>query len=340
MNMSIINIARILVMVNLAFLIGCKPSPKTGTSKADDRQLKVEQRRLSSSVTAFGTVQSASSSVIRAQSGGRVTAIHVERGADIKPGDVLLEVKNERYQRQRAEQEGKVRTCEWTLKKKELERATKQGADADIAQADVEIARLELASAKRNLDAANEDVENCTVKATFAGKVMSVDVKTGDLVSGSGDYSLGTILFQVVGSNDYVIEVSLGEVETARIDSGTRADVRLPAVFGTTFGGNIKSISQAARRSDRGAMFPVTVAFSSDDPRVKLGLSAEVQFVLNTKESALAVPLSAVHFDQKGAWVGVNTDGNKAQKYVKLGVNDASFVEIISGLKEGDAILQ
>lgn len=324
----------------ISLLSACKPSAVSEPAQTDSKRIRIESRRLTSSATAFSTVESASSSLIRAQIGGRIGSIRAERGKHIVPGDILLEVISERCQRQRDEQQSKVKSCEWALKKKELERDSKQGADREIAAADVEIARVDLEIAKRKLDTAIDDLNNCTVRAAFPGRIISVDIKEGDLVTGTGDFSLGSVLFQVVGSNDYIAEVSLGEVETARIDANCRVEVRLPAVFGEVFDAKIKSISQAGRRSDRGVVFPVVIAFSSENPHVKLGLSAEVRFLFSSTEAVIAVPLSVVHFDEKGPWIGVEVSGKREQRYVKLGVNDSTFVEIVSGIKGDDLLME
>lgn len=82
-------------------------------------------------------------------------------------------------------------------------------------------------------------------------------------------------------------------------------------------------------------------SFIIDDPNdeIEIGSLASLAQIYSRKENVLTVPKNAIHKDSSGQYVYCIEEGTTVTAYVKTGVNDSVYTEIISGLNEGDEVL-
>jgi multidrug efflux pump subunit AcrA (membrane-fusion protein) len=81
--------------------------------------------------------------------------------------------------------------------------------------------------------------------------------------------------------------------------------------------------------------YEVKVQFVDPPAKLRVGMTAELNFIENVRENALLIPTSAILDDQ----VYVPRDGKYQPVDVKVGVRSLEKVEILGGLKEGDSIV-
>ncbi|MEZ5267408.1 MAG: biotin/lipoyl-binding protein [Microthrixaceae bacterium] len=143
---------------------------------------------------------------------------------------------------------------------------------------------------------------------------------------------------------------SAGRSDAERIDRRTVTSVDLTVgedlgasgtggttVTGSGTGSGLTS-SQLGTRSNS-TNYRVTIGLLQPDTELASGTTASVQIVTAAVRDALAVPSSAVHVDEAGASVTVERDGAAEEVRVQIGVTGSDWIEITSGLTDGDVVV-
>ncbi len=150
------------------------------------------------------------------------------------------------------------------------------------------------------------------------------------------------------------VATKVTQTEVDHVAVGTECRVTVPARPGRTYAGEVVSVSRQGQdefadldratrekvgESGRQA-FAVEVKLLDDDPVLKTGFRAEVEFVIEEVESALVVPWGAVTRGLAGlASVTVVERGRPVERDVKLGASNGHAVVVESGCKEGEVVL-
>jgi len=205
-------------------------------------------------------------------------------------------------------------------------------------EADIEKMRVELQKARDKKEQAERDLKKMTMTAPIPGLVVYMEVWKGGSMAKvqEGDSPWpGMGLIELPDLSSLIVETSVSEVDVSKVDSGQQVEIRLDAVPGPVYGGTITSISTLAQRKSRGSqinVFEIEVTIDTTDERLKPGMSAKADIIVDTYENVLSVPLEAV-FERDDTTV-VYTEGGKTIP-VSLGARNDFGVIITSGLEEG-----
>ncbi|ADW20900.1 MULTISPECIES: efflux RND transporter periplasmic adaptor subunit [Thermus] len=198
--------------------------------------------------------------------------------------------------------------------------------DLRAQEAALSQARLALAEAQANL-------EKTRVRAPFAGVVLSVSANPGAQVGP------GTPLLTLGNLSAYALVLEVDETEIAKVRVGQRVDVTLEGLPGETFQGRVEAISPQGQVVNNIPVFKVTVRLPYD-PRLRPGMSADGEIVVEEARSVLVIPKRAVERVRGRAYVNVLLpDGSTDTVRVVLGPEDARMVAVLEGLKEGDQVV-
>jgi len=203
------------------------------------------------------------------------------------------------------------------------------------------------------LQDAKDNLVNYYVRAPFSGIVSAVNVKVGDSASGGG--ALATMI-----TKQSVAEVSLNEVDIAKVKVGQKATITFDAVPGLTITGQVLEIDSLGTVSQGVVTYNVKIGFDTQDDRVRPGMSASAAIITDTKQNVLLVPNSAIKLLGANYYVDVPADPTTAkqiiantanvsagiilnplprQQAIEIGLANDSVTEITSGLNEGDLIV-
>jgi RND family efflux transporter MFP subunit len=122
------------------------------------------------------------------------------------------------------------------------------------------------------------------------------------------------------------------------VDSGDTASVSFDALPGQVFTGSVARLSGAIDPATRTMLVEIDLANS--DGRIRPGLYGQVRLALERRDGALALPASAVQFDDGGAFVLVAASGDVARRMpVQTGLNVGGWIEVVAGLHGGERII-
>jgi HlyD family secretion protein len=198
-------------------------------------------------------------------------------------------------------------------------------------EANIEQAQASVASAEASL-------AKSTIKSPIAGVITAIDIKVGEIVSGSKN------VISIISQGDYQIESFIPEADISKIKIGNKASTTLDA-YGSSvvFDTAIIKIDPAATVIDGVPTYKVTLRFMDQDSRIKSGMTVNLDILTNQKDNVLFLPNRVLITEDDGKYVSIlNPDGSGKilLKKIVVGLRGSDGnTEIISGLNEGDKVL-
>ncbi|MGN0154087.1 MAG: HlyD family efflux transporter periplasmic adaptor subunit [Lachnospiraceae bacterium] len=147
--------------------------------------------------------------------------------------------------------------------------------------------------------------------------------------------------FTIANGDKMVVTMNVDELDILSMKEGLSAEITLDAVTGTTFTGEITSVSRSASSGDGVAQYPVEITFDKTEDMLS-GMNASIEVIMEQAENVLVVPLTAVVDEGNASYVYTGFDQSSGELtgkvQVTLGLSDENNVEIQSGLSEGDTV--
>lgn len=203
-------------------------------------------------------------------------------------------------------------------------------------------AQESLESSQSRLDSTQDSYENYTITAPISGTVITKNTKAGDKISAGGNNAV--TLATIYDLSELTFEMSVDELDVQSVKVGQSVEVSADAFEGRTFSGKVTNISLASSYSNGVTNYPVTVTL--DDAKDLLpGMNVDGNIILDQAEDVLVVPVDSL---MRGNRVYVKDEtvtesqgavpvGFRAVE-VETGLMNDDFVEIVSGLSEGDEV--
>jgi HlyD family secretion protein len=296
--------------------------------EVEGRIAEVERADITSRISAPGRVRAVSSVDISAEVPGRVIELAVEEGDSVAQGELLLRLDDVQYKSRMRQAEAAARSAGANLSlsearldkfkkdKNRLEALNKQDlasaealerADTDyrVQLADVEARREELA----RLEAARADTRNNLDKTVYRAPVFGIvsllNVEEGEIVITGTMNNPGTVILTIADLSAMEVEAEVDETDVVNVALGQRAEISVDAFPDTTFEGTVVTVGNSGRRrggggSDEVINFQVKVRFDEGDPRLKPGMTADVEVETRTREEVLTVPIQALVARSRG----------------------------------------
>ncbi len=213
---------------------------------------------------------------------------------------------------------------------------------------DIQSQQLTLTQRQNALRDAQEQLADYTVRAPFGGVVATVTVLKGSPVS------LGGVVATMVAP-EQLAEISLNEVDVAKVQNGQKVTMTFDAVPDLTLTGKVLAVGTLGTVTQGVVTYTVKIVFDTQDARVKPGMSVAAAIITDVKTDVLVVPNSAVKSSGSTNYVEVfqgpisTTDLESQQGFVvatpprrqivQIGLANDTATEITQGLSAGDAVV-
>ena len=174
--------------------------------------------------------------------------------------------------------------------------------------------------------------------------VLSRDVEVGDAVSSILVLGSTATLVMTIGDIHQVyVDGKVDEADIGNVYLGQPARIHVESFPNKTFNGKVTKISPLGVEKDNVTTFEVRVSIDNPGGEIKALMTANAEIIVTEHHNALSVPEQAMTWDNnKSAFVWVpdakSTDG-QSKIPVTAGISNGSRTEILSGLKEGDAVV-
>lgn len=245
-----------------------------------------------------------------AAASGTVSELCVREGSTVRQNDVLLRITG-----------------------KDLDKQAQNAAD------NLRSAALRMSSAERN-------ISHYTIDAPISGTIVDKKIKAGDKLS-ANDTAMQN-LCTIYDMSYLEMKLNVDELKIRSLEVGQEVEITADAVPGETYKGVISSILVAGTTANGSTSYPVTVRID-DMGELLPGMNATAKITTASVKNVLALPNAAL---VRGSYVLVTRDSPSAANaetsmtapdgyvYVKVttGISDDDYIEVKSGLQEGDTI--
>ncbi|MEG2455605.1 MAG: efflux RND transporter periplasmic adaptor subunit [Oscillospiraceae bacterium] len=209
-------------------------------------------------------------------------------------------------------------------------------------ESQIENARLALESAKLSLVNTRDQLENYRITAPLTGTVIEKNLKVGDNL----DATTSGYLAVIYDMSTLTFEIKIDEQDIGKIAVGQTVRMTAKAVEGGKFTGHVSKININGVTSGGVTTYPVTVVIDNAGALLP-GMNVSAEIIVEEAVGVLSVPVTAVgRGDTVQVLPAEAYDKNGAPDYTKLvetpvtlGRNDEEYIEILSGLQEGDTVV-
>lgn len=275
-----------------------------GAVSAGDKVTAMVGEYACNDVGAFEAVQT---KTITAKVSGTISRVGVVKGDNVKNGTTLATITSESVETQ-------VRNAGLSLQEEYLQR-----------------------------DKLYDQLDNYTIKAPISGTVVRKNKKVGDTIENGASASEPLVVIYDMSS--LCFELDVDELDIKKMSVGQEVTITADAVEGRKYKGVVENVSINGTIGTNGiTTYPIKVRIEDFDDSLLPGMNIEAEIIISQSENALVVPVNAVN---RGNTVYLK--GNKESEddrapegyktvQVETGITNDVFVEILSGLSEGDTV--
>jgi len=206
-----------------------------------------------------------------------------------------------------------------------------------VSQVRLSEAQVETYRAARHL--AETSLANTRLMAPFAGYISQRNLDNGASVSaqsaGTSTTSVGILVVQDIETVKLQIEVP--ERDIARVAVGAPVSITADPYQGQTFRGKVVRVVHSL--DPRTRTMGVEVDIPNPDRKLKPGMFARAEVLVDTRKAALTVPVEALRVGEARPSVMVVKSGVVEPVIVELGLSDSHVVEVRQGLSEQDQVI-
>lgn len=318
-------------------------------------------------LNASGYVTPRRRATIAAKITARVIDVYVDEGMTVTEGQILARLDDSDAQRRlqaaRAQRDAtaaqieniKVNLVNAERELRRQEDLEKDGFTSvqaiDLARTTAESLRAQVAAGQEQVKAAEaqtamaqQDVENCTVRAPFAGVVVSKDAQRGEMVSpiSAGGGFTRTGIATIVDMGSIEIEVDVNESYIARVETGQPVEAVLDAYPDWRIPAKVRTVIPTADRQK--ATVKVRISFDKLDPRILPDMGVKVSFLAGEQAAGQTAARALIPREAKRTIDGkpvifLFRDGVLERRAVSLGAEIGGDVQVTAGLSPGDKVV-
>ncbi len=247
-------------------------------------------------------------------------------------------------------------------------------ANYDATLASMNTIRAQINQQRAGLSAVQYDLSKTVIAAPMSGTVTQLNNEIGEKVLGTMS-NMGSNILTISDLSSMEAQVEIGETDVTNVKIGDTARIQIDAFPDKIFTGYVYEIANTATSKGTGTQeevvnFIVKIRIDKEDYELRPGMSCTVDIEVNHKENILAVPIQCVTtrdedttsvkeitegeqqvIDTKTQEKGIQKNKPKEivfviennlakKKVVKTGISDATYIEIIEGINEGEEVVK
>ena len=230
---------------------------------------------------------------------GTVTKLLVKNGSEVKVGDVIAELEN-----------------------------------VDL-NANAQSSAISVQNLNQQLQYSQSKLEDYAISATIDGTITSQTVKVGDWISA------GTVISKVSNMDKFEFKIPVDELDISKVSLNSKVYVSidaLPKTVDNPIEGKIEKLPLEGVAVGGVTDYYVTLSIPYVEG-LRIGMNASADIVVAESISTLKIPVECVTKENGKYFVEILNGENVERREVEIGIQNTSYYEIISGLKEDDDIV-
>lgn len=199
---------------------------------------------------------------------------------------------------------------------------------------ELERARAQVAQAEVGVAQAEESLRRARILAPMDGTVLALNTRLGQPVEA------GLVVASLGRTDRLEVVAPVNEMDVAGIRIGQPVRIWVDAVGRQSFDGMVTAVAPQGDRNQNVATFDVTVALENPDLRLRPGMTATAEIVLEERHDVVRIPLEAVTKDEAGQDAVVALRGENVEVVpVTLGLRSDREAEVQEGLAGGETLV-
>jgi len=343
----------------------------------DFKTAQVAHGEITQVVTANGALNPVRTVTVGSQISGIITELKVDFNSKVREGDELVKIDPATYERALARAVADLANSQAGLElaKFNAKRSKQLYAEKLISESEFEQVEVALQQADANVkirqasvDSAKVDLDRTTIYAPISGMVISRKVDAGQTVAASFNTPE---LFTI--ANDLTkmqIETLVSEADIGGVEEGQKVNFTVDAFPGRKFSGRVNQVRFAPVTNQNVVNYTTVVEVENKDLKLRPGMTASADIQTKTHKDVLSVPINAVTTREKTAGAAaaskdkkpvedkngdlkaatttggldevvflLKADKSVKQVSVKTDIQDINYIEIASGLNQGDEVV-
>jgi RND family efflux transporter MFP subunit len=316
----------------------------------------VEKMTLTSSVSGTGNIDLPNTATVNPSISGTVKDLSVKLGDSVKKGQALFTLYNPQLDVDVATAQNSYDTAvlavdqaNTALVSAKASLATTYSSTAAVVTAKtaaatvtsatlaVKAAEISVQSAQIALQTAKDNAAARTVTATMDGVITALSLEDGDALSGGSAASSAPVV--ITDPNVYEATITIAETDISSVAVGQKVTLTFDALPDLTLTGKVTRVDTVGTNSSGVVSYTAVITPDVMNPKVKSGMTVTASIITETAQDVLAVPTAAVKTSSNGSYVQILQNGVPTDVTVETGLSSDSYIEITSGLTEGESIV-
>lgn len=309
----------IFIMIKMKGRKGMPPTPvEIAKATPDEWQDQIQTT---------GTISAIQGIMVKPEVAGRVTKIYFTSGTDVKKGEPLFQIFPDILNAQLANNEAALSLAQVnydrTLVLYQKKVASKEQLDQYTAQ---------LQQAQANLDQTKAQLVQHNILAPFSGRIGLKMVDVGDYVNA------GTNVVSLQQMNPLRVDFNVPDryIDTLKIND--KIEVKpSSSETDTIYVGNVYAFNSAVDPDTRS--FSMWGQIPNPNENLIPGTYVDITLYVGKPHPIIAVPQTAALFSPQGEYVYKIVDNKAVKTQVTVGMREANWIEVKSGLVAGDVVV-
>jgi len=278
---------------------------------------------------AISSIESNRQSILSLKTGINTKITNAESVISASQATLNLEKANLNYVESRVSAQNSQMKDSLRLAENELALKESKPRDVDIAYL-----RARVYEASSLVDLARENLNKTNIFSPVDGVIADIKFDVGESINTPS-------IFIELTTNEKKIEALIPEIEVAKVDVDDSVEISLDAFVNRVFDGKILSIDPAETNIQGVVYYQTDIVFSdaSSSELVLSGMTADINILTDSRKDVLILPINAVKKEANKFYVQILNGNEVTFKNIEIGLFGDNNVEIISGLKDGDKVL-
>ncbi len=337
-----------------------KLAQEAAAAKDAPKFTKVALRDITQNFKSTGNIVPAISSEVRSEATGAIAKLLVRAGQQVQAGQPLLELDQSDVQLRINEARLEIEAARLRVEKTrhDYERKAALAAhsyinakDLQDAKTDQLLAENSFAGEEAKVKTLENELSKTSITAPFDGVILELQARPGMVVTGAQAGREGTVLMTIADLSKLLVQAEINEVDVAQLKKDMSVKLTFDSATGVEIPGTIEFISPSAssKREGRsenqggnnqggGHNFPVEISFVSTDPRIKPGMTANIEIKLAEVKHTPSLDVTAIFLEGKEMVAFLHNGAELTKHPIKIGITDSKFTEIKDGLKDGEEV--
>lgn len=325
-------------------LVGCSKPVERAEDVRPVRAivLNADQQQLMAEYS--GNVQARVESQLAFRVAGKIQARKVDVGTRVKPGQVLMQLDPQDLRLAQAQAQANLQAAQsnFDLAAFELKRYQELRKTNAISQSAMDAKNTAFEAARANFEQAQAAFKSQSNQASYTtlvsdveGVVTAINAEVGQVVAA------GAPVVRVAQAGELEVAVSIPENNVDIVNRASQIQIHLWANSAEVLNGKIRELSPIADAATRtfSARVSILNPTAKQQALLKLGMTASVQFVLNTNHAYVKIPLSALYQEKGVTSVWVVDKGAVKLVPVQVGGVSGNDILLTGGVAAGQTVV-